>query len=835
MATAPQQQPQRELQAVLLNTNETKIPIRTKFFRRWGRVVQRNDNNELPQVDEATTAGAGLNFQQDSDKQNMSISKMDELRCIIQTFKGTLDEKRGLVTVRLSSNNAVSFFKLIGKDSPVQELDITLDFGPTTRQIRTLRQHMKLSRVSSLSFSVDTDIPNGRCVSLGVVRKVAGVAQLLKLLELEKVGQPGPFRNLSIKGVSDVLKAYRYKDCLAHSLTLDRVSFSWENEESKQRLLQLLGKAPDLSCLRLCSTTLVQGYNMASELAETSHQLRTIEITTQHVGRFEFGLKEGSIETIAVTVQASNLNIVEAWSDRIERLTVMAVDGDWFWPALLKIISQSWNLTRLDLHCPVDRFCSIFQRVKNAVTTQSSLRTLCLHHGENELLTADIKNSTTTTTITMSPWEQRRLGFWKTFTLFGFFPAYDASPSQLTDEEFLAFQNHFSLPSGPIRLKELNLDVSKLTNLALISLGVFLDEYKTVCVRLSGSWSQSCHEYVISRCGARISGFDMVAHLSGTKPLEKGAPALFKVLTLVQNTVPIQGARLRFMTKDGNTIDIPDVGNPETCYFNIVQEHELFDFALTRYFKQLPPKLLCNNGFSDEDAVLLRDLINDNPSRLRYLSIPIHGLSPQILHDLEKSISKLSKGAEVKIHWNGSEPFDNSKRQARLHFISNVANRTCELVLENIPSLGDCVSDSVSDAPPIWPVLRSVTLLHIQTTGWFSTWMQWMVASKKLQSVHFDSLLNIDDVQWSDILKDMSFLILKSVRINSSRLPAALLDVIVNRIPQAGGHLETLDVECRGKPKEAWYQKKKKAKGRTPFETGVLSKVPNCVVTVLYI
>ncbi|KAF9131448.1 hypothetical protein BGX30_013095 [Mortierella sp. GBA39] len=765
-------------------------------------------------------------------QENAGVNNMEELRRITQTFKGTLDEKRGLVTVRLSSDNAVDFFKLIGRDSPILELDITLDFGPTTEQIRTLRQRMKLSHVSSLTFNID--IPNGHYVFLGVIRKVAGVAQLLKLLELEKVGKPGPFRNLSIKGVSDFLEAHEYKKCLAHSLTLDRVSFRWENEKSRQRLLQLLGKALDLSCLQLCSTTLVQGYDMASELAKTSHQLKTIEISVQHGGRFDFGIKAGSIEIIAATVHASELGVVDAWSDRIERLTVIAVEGDWFWPALEKIISQSWCLTRLDLHCPVDRFCSIFQRVKDAVSTQSSLETLCLHHGESELLIADINNSTSTTTIRMLPGEERRLGFWKTFSLFGFVPAYDASPSQLTDEESKAFQDHLSQPSGPIRLKELNLDVSKLTCLGLMSLGGFLDQYKTVCVRLSGSWSRNCNEYIISSLGARISGFDMVVHLSGTNPLEKEAPALLETLQLVKKTVSIPGARLRFITNNGNTIDIPDVRNPETGYFNIVHEDELFDFALTRYFNQLPPKLVCDNEFSDADAVILQDLIVRNPSRLRYVSIPIHGLSPQNLRDLEESISTLSKGAELKIYWNGSGLLDNTKLQACLHFISKVASRTCRLDIEHITTLGDCVSDRVRDATPIWAVLQSVSLRHIQTTGWFSTWMQRMVASEKLQSVHFADLLNINPVQWNDILKDMPFQTLNSVRIKSSRLPADLLKVIVDRIPQAGGHLKTLDVECHEKPKRTWYRKKKKPASRIPFEAGVLSKAPNCVVTVLY-
>ncbi|KAF8939556.1 hypothetical protein BGZ47_008127 [Haplosporangium gracile] len=753
-------------------------------------------------------------------RENAKESNLEVLQHTIGTFRGILNEKRGLVTVRLSSDNAVKFFKLIGKDSLIQELDITLDFGPTTEQIRTLRQHMKFSQVLSLSFNID--IPDGNYVFLGVVRKVAGVAQLLKLLELEKVGMPGPFRNLSIKGVSDVLEAYEYKQCLAHSLTLDRVSFRWENEKSRQRLLGLLDKAPDLSRLRLCSSTVMQGYDMARKLTETFPQLTTIEITTQRGERIEFSLNRGSIETMAATVHASELSIVAAWMDRIERLTVMAVDGDWPWPALESIITQSQCLARLDLHCPVNRFCSFFQQVKDAVGTQSSLETLCLHHGESELLIADVNDSTTSTTIKMLPGEERRLGLWNTFSLFGLVPAYDASPSQVTDKQFMALQDHFSQTSGTVRLRELNLDVSKLSCLGLMRLSGFLDEYKVVCVRLSGSWTRNCNDYILSSLGARLTGFDMVAHLAGATPLENGAPALFEILNLVHKTISIPGARLKFMTDKGNVIDIPDVCNPQIGYFNIVQADELFDFALTRYFNQLPPKLLCNK-FSDADAVVLQNLTIDNLNRLRYLSISIHGLSPQTLHDLEETICQFSKEAELKIHWNGSEPLNKTKLQARLHFISKVADRTCELDLEDISSLGD----SISDAPPSWPVLRSVSLRNIQTSGWFTTWVRWMVTSKKLQSVYFVGLLNIGHSQWSDILTVMTFPSLKSVRIESSRLPANLLKVIVDRIPQAGAHLTTLYVECHEAPKETWYGKKKQPASRIPFESGVLRKAPN--------
>ena len=80
--------------------------------------------------------------------------------------------------------------------------------------------------------------------------------------------------------------------------------------EERQRLLLLLDKAPDLSNLQLCSSTLSEGYNMVRELAHRSHRLTTIRITTDRQEHVEFGLKAGSIETIAETVQASGLSTV---------------------------------------------------------------------------------------------------------------------------------------------------------------------------------------------------------------------------------------------------------------------------------------------------------------------------------------------------------------------------------------------------------------------------------------------------------------------------------------------------------------------------------------------
>ncbi|KAG0294594.1 hypothetical protein BGZ96_000867 [Linnemannia gamsii] len=575
-------------------------------------LIKKDGNRTLGNLNRILTPDYKIKWVCDQHLQvNTDLRNLGELEHTIGTFGGTFDKKRGLVTVRLASDKTEEFFHLIGKYNLIHELDITLDFGPTTDQIRTLRQHMKSSQVSSLSINID--IPERKYIYLGLMRAVGGGAQLLKLVSREKVGKPGPFRNLSIKGVPDILEEFAFEGsdrCLAYSLTLDRVSFNWEREKSRQRLLELLDKAPDLLMLTLCCSTLAEGYAMVRELARRSRRLTTIHITTGLQEHVEFGLKAGSIESIIAAVRASELGTVAAWSGKIERLSVMDLDGHWFHPSLQAVISNhSQSLTRLDLHCPVSSFCFIFERIKAIVQSHSSLTTLCLRHGESELLTKDLSDPIATTTIKMLPEEERDLGMWLTYSLFGFFPACDASPCQLTDKQVTILRNHFQNANVPMRLQELNLDVSKLSWQGLDRLKDFLVKYGNIRIRLSGAWTEEIHDDLLSYIKTRLTGFDMTVQISGTNPLAKGAKTLFATLNRIQNTVSIQGARLRFLTDKGNTIDIPDLRDSNRAFFDIIQDDEPFDFALSRYFGRLPSKLLCDNdGFSDADVPILSNL-----------------------------------------------------------------------------------------------------------------------------------------------------------------------------------------------------------------------------------
>ncbi|KAG0070241.1 hypothetical protein BGZ89_001062 [Linnemannia elongata] len=789
-------------------------------------LIRKDDNRTLGNLHRILTPDYKIKWVCDQHvEENANVSNMGVLQHAIQSFNGTLDKKRGLVKVRLSSDNAEEFFRMIGKESLIQELDITLDFGPSTDEIRTLRQHMKRSHVSSLSINVD--VPGGKHIFLGV-RKVGGAAQILKLLELEKVGKPGPFRNLSVKGVPDILEGYEFEQCLAYSLAMDQESFTWERGKSRQRLLQLLDKAPDLSNLRLCSSTLSEGYNMVLELARKSHRLTTIHITTDLQQHAEFGLKAGSIETIAGTVQESGLSTLMRWEHKVERLTVMAIDDHEIWNALETIIIQNHGLARLDLHCPVNRFCSIFEQVRAIAGPNSSLGTLCFHHGESELLTKDLNDPIATTTIKMLPEEERDLGMWTTYSLFGFFPAHDAKPCLLTEEQVLILQDHFQSANGPIRLQELNLDVSKLSYLGFHYLNLFLDKHNHIRVRLSGVWTENIHKELLSRLGGRLSGFDMTVQISGTDPLAKGATVLFDTLAYIRNTVSIPGARLRFMTDKCNTIDIPNLQNPNSASFDIIQEDEPFDFALTRYFGLLPTKLLCEKGFSDSDVPILQTLIAQYPSRLRYLSLSITGLGKESMEEVEKVVCCLPSDVEIKIEWNGDKDQHSHEATARVYFLVNVAYRTNELDLSNIEHLCD---------PALilnWPVLRSVSLRNIHGTNYLSTWIQLMVASKRLRVVSLVGLKEFRRVQWSNVLAKINFTSLESLQINSSHLPVELLPQLVERIPRAGGCLSRLEVECDETPKKGWFGLKKKPDERIEFQQLVWDRVPNCCVSVAY-
>ncbi|KAG0283055.1 hypothetical protein BGZ97_008727, partial [Linnemannia gamsii] len=431
----------------------------------------------------------------------------------------------------------------------------------------------------------------------------------------------------------------------------------------------------------------------------------------------------------------------------------------------------------------------------------------------SELLTKDIRNPVATTMIKMLPEEEGDLGMWSAYSLFGFFPACDASPCQLSDEQVTILRDHFQNANIPMRLKKLNLDVSKLTWQGLYQLNDFLTKYNNISIRLSGAWTDKIHDDFLSRIKTKLTGFDMTVHISGTNPLAKGAKTLFEILSRIKNTVSIQGARLSFRTDKGNTIDIPDLRDSRTASFDIIQDDEPFDFALSRYFGCLPSKLLCDNGgFSNTDVPILRNLIAQYPFRLGSLSLSITGLNTKSLGDLKAIVDGLPPDVEIRIEWNGSQIVDASEMVAGLNFLSKVAHRTNELCLEDINSQGRianasemvavlnflsqvahrtnelCLEDINSqgdsvDPPPSWPVLRSVSLRQIYGAGWLARWVPSMVASKGLRMVSMAYLNGLGYSGWEKILEKTSFAQLESLQINSSNLPVALMKTLVERIP----------------------------------------------------
>ncbi|KAK3835597.1 MAG: hypothetical protein J3R72DRAFT_477401 [Linnemannia gamsii] len=749
------------------------------------------------------------------------------LRHAIRDFGATLEKSRGRVTVQLSSKNAVKFFEKVGSESNIQELDITLDFSPSTDQIRKLRHAIKSSQVSRLIISIKT--VGDKYIIPGVIRKVSGGGQLLKLFSLKKLVTPKPFRNLSIRGVPDILEEYAYgksNQCLAYSLDLDRVSFNWDREKSRNQLLELLDWAPGLSRLRLWSGTVSEGYDMVLRLAEKSHRLTAVEITTGSEERVVvFKLNAGTIVSIDASLKASELDTVSGWGDKIESLTILLDDNYCSWEALRTILAKSPILARLELHWPVEQFSDIFQNIQSLVGPDLSLATLCLRHGTSH-------NPAATRTIEMLPEEERHLGFWTAYSLFGVFPAYSAIPCQLTDEQFDVFQDYYLKSEESIRLRELNLDVSMLSPQGIERLYLFLNGHHHIELRLSGSWTQYLHDLIIARFQERLTGFDMVSHLSGPSPLTNGATELTKIFKLIDATVMVPGARMRFKTDRGNTIVVSKLQDLITASFEIIQEDEPFDFVLSQRFRCLPSKLYCLDRFSDPDVIILQELVAQTPDQIRYLYLSIRGLSMESMFSLERIVRGLSSNAELKVYWDGRGDLEDSNLYAKFQFLSNVASRTHDLVLENINSLGRafCV--------PAWPVatlLRTVSLRNIQVMDWLSVWLaQWITEPKiQLKSLRIEGLKGMDSSQWSPILRGMNFAALESVVLLSSRVPVEQLQDMVNRIPSSGGVLTRLEVQVDETPNKGLFGMKYVPE-RIPFENMVNTKVPNCEVTIDY-
>lgn len=133
-------------------------------------LIRKDDNRTLGNLHRILTPDYKIKWVCDQHvEENTNASNMGVLQHAINKVGGFLDQKRGLVKVQLSSENAEEFFRLIGKERLIQELDITLDFGPSTYEIRTLRQHMKCSHVSSQSINI---VPGSKHTFLGVRKLV---------------------------------------------------------------------------------------------------------------------------------------------------------------------------------------------------------------------------------------------------------------------------------------------------------------------------------------------------------------------------------------------------------------------------------------------------------------------------------------------------------------------------------------------------------------------------------------------------------------------------------------------------------------------------------------
>ncbi|KAF9922044.1 hypothetical protein FBU30_007886 [Linnemannia zychae] len=787
-------------------------------------LVRRHQNHSLGNLHRTMTPKNILKWVCiEHTKENNSDSDLKALRQTIDTIGGRFDEERGLVTVRLESKHAKSFFEMIKSYILIHEIDLTLCWGIAESDMRLLRRAILASTTVS-TLSVHVDIPRSK---YKINQSVSGKSQLLKLLSTEKVKVPGPFRNIAINGVQDILEEYDfgYKSCLAYSIALDRVSFNWDKSKSKKRLLELIELSPYLTGLQLCCNTLASAYNQTKELIRRSKTLENITFTTDSQDKVEFIIRAGAIELVNATVQSQELVALTTWGARIERLTVKmerptanATNDDGLWNTLETLIPKTRCIVRLDLCCPISTFCSNFQRVKAIVGPDSSLETICLRQGKNKIFVEDIRNPISTTMVDMDPEGEKGLRFWETFSTFGFFPAYDTEPYQPTDEQISTLHGYF-LHANEIRLKELNLDISALTSYGLQTLSSFLRQHKNVCIRISGLWTRVIHDTIVSQLGSRLTGFNMWVRCAGFDAL------VVETLRYILKTVFVSNASLKFTTTLGNTIFIPNLHTPTSAEFTIKHD-EPFDFAVTKYFNYLSSTLLCEVGFTDADVSVLRNLlIEQQPSRLRNLTVSIESLSKLSLHDLAKSLSSHASEVELKVCWTVPDIGVKPGVHDKLLFLSDLAPRISHLKLGNVKNLGNAIET------PQWNILRSVEMNDVEVTDWFFKWIRSMI-SPKLRHLALTQV-PMNPSQWNEIVGHLSFSVLSAIRITASQFPATLLEDLYNRIPVQDSVLRVLAIECEEKQKKNSLGMKKKLK-RIPFEKMVSDKVPACNVSLEY-
>ncbi|KAF9095970.1 hypothetical protein BGX23_012240 [Mortierella sp. AD031] len=756
---------------------------------------------------------------------------MVTLQQATKAFGATVDENRGLVTLLLTPDRVEAFIALVGTDGRIRELNLTLGWVPTKNQLKKLRHAIRLlpSQVSRLAINFNVE---GDKSSLKTIFQKGSVGQELLLLITfkSKLRPEYPFRHLSVSNVPGILRAHTFTTeeyCLAHSLALDRVSFDWQ-QDSKQ-LLDMLGLARDLSTLHLACDTLSTGYTMVEELAKKSTRLTTVEITTDNMERVVFNLNAGLIITIHAVIQASHLDTVAAWDDKIERLTVMDDNRQMYyvetgssqtWINLMDFIRQRHQLVRLDLQCPPGAFLASFeqiQAVREEDGSVSRLETLRLYSGESELLTMDILDSAATTTMRLPSEDERKMGLLKAFTLFGFIPAEDARPSALTDDLLQKLQDRLSATNGSRRLKELNLDVSYLVNKGLKTFRRFLDQHQHVLFRLTGPWSPSLHSILEPHLSStRLTGFHMYITLEEPRLLE--STYLNQVLERIKGSISVQDSSFIFTTPQGNNINISNIRDPSSAWFQFVQVDEPFEFALTRLFGDLPSTLICRSDFTDDEVLDLHDLLVRYPDRLRSLSVAIDGLGIEGLRNLETIIQSNDPTSTGDI-WS-----------ARCQFLASVAHRTNELALNDFRS-------PAFPTVAAWPSLRSISVAfqHHACSEGFYAWTRLMVSSTQLRFLYIKGL-SLEHNQWDELLlPSINTSILEHLSILGSNLPSDRLQRIVDALPTYGSPLVQLSVGClKPKGKRKWYGKRKRP-AQIDFPALVHVRVPRCIVTIDYL
>ncbi|KAI8606645.1 hypothetical protein EDD21DRAFT_348847 [Dissophora ornata] len=426
-------------------------------------------------------------------QENVKDWDVAAFRSSIAQFNGKLELALGRVTVNLKLETVEKFYEIFNRHAAfIQELVVTMEWKPTTSHLKELRNAIKSSKVESLIVycKPEKGLSNRSAIdSFNLSRKAYPLMQLMSVVNIADSFPDGRLRNLVVHGLRDVLQDSKYIPISnrLHSLGMDCKAFSWKD---KGKLFKLLLGASHLTKLILSSGTLDTAREMAKELAIHGSKLTTVEVDTESNDRAVFHIESGNISTVDVTLGNAALKEVASWGD-IKHLKVRyrVEQGDH--GILQEIFSNCQSLTDLEIECPVEKFCSMFQLLSAAAKDHQAFRSVRFHDSESELLTTNIWNAFETTTLQLQPENETLLGFELAFWLFGWVPSKAVVLTPITDDQMATLHKRVQSDKTSSRLQELHLNISLLTSKGLSLLETLLGQLELNALKLTGSHESS--------------------------------------------------------------------------------------------------------------------------------------------------------------------------------------------------------------------------------------------------------------------------------------------------------------------------------------------------------